>query len=257
MPARKVYGLRPDPFDPRDLLFRKDWLRIGKFRQKLRAALLPQAVDLREEANPPIYDQGNLGSCTANALAGVLGHVTADQGDGVALFSRLFLYGNARRWEPYDDGATLRDLMKGLDKYGVPLERMWPYDTARWKDKPPQEVWDAAYHREAVDYYRLETLDGMRICLGQDHKPFIFGVMLYDSFKPGSDHSIPMPGPGERSQGGHAMSCVGYDDRRKAFLVRNSWGEDWGDNGYCWMPYTYFQEPELFWDAWTVRSIPA
>jgi C1A family cysteine protease len=254
---RKVYGLKPDPVDPRDLHFRTDYLKIGKLRQRFRAMLLPQSVDLREEKNPPIFDQGELGSCTANALSGILGHVTADQGDGVELFSRLFLYGNARRWVPEDEGATLRDLMKGLDKYGVPLESMWPYDVARWKDKPPQAVWDAAWHREAVDYYRIDTLDGMRLCLAGDRKPFIFGVLLYSNFAPGADGMIPMPGVNDRVSGGHAMACVGYDNRRQALLIRNSWGEDWGMGGHAWLPYAYTQDAGLWWDAWTVRSIPA
>ena len=257
MPQRKVHGLRPDLADVRDKHFRTDHLRIGKFRQTIKAMLLPKRVDLRNEKNPPIYDQGDLGSCTAQATAGMLGHLTNDLGYGVELFSRLFMYGNARSWSRSDDGAMLRDVIKGVDRYGVPMETMWPHDLNRWQDKPPQAVWDAAYHREKIEYFRLDTLHGMRINLYEGF-PFIFGIAVYPSFRSPlpPDYLIPMPGLYESPEGGHALCMMGYDDDKQAMLFRNSWGDDWGDKGYGWLPYKYVTNPDLLMDAWTVRSIP-
>ena len=261
----RISGCKPDVPDGRDLRYRADYLKISRLGQLLRSFVLPDKVDLREEANVPVLDQGNIGSCVDNALVTCMGHVAADQGCGTPLYSRLFAYGNARGWTPSDDGSTLRDAIKGVDRFGIPLEAMWPYDTARWQERPPQEVWDAALHRHEIGYYRLLTHESMLMSLARDRKPFLFGAAIFDSFHPDADHAIPMPKPGDRSWGGHAMTVMGYDKARQAFLVRNSWGTGWGDEGHCWMPFAYLHPPDtlvyqiggLFYDAWTIRAVTA
>jgi C1A family cysteine protease len=253
-PARRIHGLRPDIDDPRDKHFRTDYLKMGKLRQRFKAALLPSSVDLRNEPSPGVYDQGAIGSCVDNALATLLGHLTNDQGQGVAEFSRLFMYGNARGWVEEDTGSSLRDAVKGVDKFGVPLEVLWPYDVQMWTTKPPQPVWDAARHRHQIEYYRLDTLQGMKITLSEG-VPFIFGIGVYDTFTAQApDYTVPLPKNWNIPQGGHALCAMGYDDKRGAFLFRNSWGDDWGDKGHAWLPYEYVATGDWM-DAWTVRKI--
>jgi len=263
---RKIHGLKKDTPDERDLRFRKDYLKISRFGQMLRAFVLPESVDLRSEPNAPVWNQGSIGSCADQALAACMAHVAADQGSGVQVYSRLFLYGNARGWVKEDTGSSLRDAIKGVDRHGAPLEALWPYDVSKWQDSPPPEVWDAAQFRHEIEYYRLVTPESMKWGLAHEKKPFLFGVAIFDSFSPDSNGTIPMPRAGDRLEGGHAMTCMGYDDRRKAWLVRNSWGADWGDGGHCWIPYAYLHPAsplvyelgtQLFYDAWAIRKVTA
>ena len=255
---RKIHGLKKDTPDERDLRFRKDYLKISRFGQMLRAFVLPESVDLRSEPNAPVWNQGSIGSCADQALAACMAHVAADQGSGVQVYSRLFLYGNARGWVKEDTGSSLRDAIKGVDRHGAPLEVLWPYDLTKWQESPPPEVWDAALHRHEISYYRLLTVESMKMSLAYESKPFLFGVAIYDSFGcAGPDYLIPMPKSGDRLEGGHAMTILGYDDVKQAWLVRNSWGPEWGDAGHCWIPYAYLADPDLFYDAWAIRKVTA
>jgi C1A family cysteine protease len=270
MPAYAM-GLRKDAPDVRDRHFRTSWLQVGKLRQRFMAALLPASMDLRRELNVEVFDQGSLGSCASQAAATVLGHLLADQGEVPQVFSRLFLYGNARGWTEDDSGSTLRDVWKGVSRHGVPYEALWPYDTRRWTERPPQPVWDAAIHRaEGFQYFRLDTIQGMKLCLSEG-VPFIFGIGVYPSFMetgPLTGYTVRVPDPRERLEGGHALTALGYDDdklnpqtgKRGAFLFRNSWGAAWPDvtpegSGHAWLPYELAQNTDFFWDAWTARSI--
>lgn len=268
MPVRPIRGYKPDSPDERDKHFRTDYLKIGKLHQRLRAFLAPRSVDLRNDPSPPTFDQGSIGSCVDNALATQLGHLTNHTpGAGVEVFSRLFMYGNARGWTNEDSGSSLRDALRGVDKHGVPLEALWPYDVQKWTTRPPQVVWDAARYRHRILYARLDTLAGMKLCLAEGF-PFIFGIGVYDTFSlagRGPRFEVPIPMPVDRFEGGHALCAMGYDDDRKALLFRNSWGTDWGMNGHAWLPYEYVRTSgplvvelgtPLWYDAWTVRSIP-
>ena len=267
-------GLRKDTPDYRDRHFRTSWLQVGKLRQKFMAALLPAAMDLRKEGHEPgVFDQGSLGSCASQSAAQVLAHVLGDQGEVVKIFSRLFLYGNARGWADEDTGSTLRDVWKGVAKYGVPYEELWPYDTRQWRIKPPQPVWDAAVHRsEGFAYYRIDTVAGAKLCLSEG-KPFHLGFGVYRSLYetgPLTNYVVRAPDPNEPLEGGHAVACLGYDDdrinpqtgRRGAFLCRNSSGPAWPDaspegGGHFWIPYDLSLERnrDFWWDSWTARSI--
>jgi C1A family cysteine protease len=68
---------------------------------------------------------------------------------------------------------------------------------------------------------------------------------------------VPMPSPQEQLLGGHCVVAVGYDDAQQRFIVRNSWGEGWGKNGYCTMPYAYLTDTDLSSDFWTIRLVAA
>jgi C1A family cysteine protease len=109
-----------------------------------------------------------------------------------------------------------------------------------------------------MSYQRVvRSLPQLRGCLAEGF-PFIFGFTVYESFESDAVASTgvaPMPGPGERVLGGHAVLAVGYDDADQRFLVRNSWGTKWGNGGYFTMPYAYLTERNLSSDFWTLRTV--
>jgi C1A family cysteine protease len=244
------YGWIPDLPDQRDLLFAAPPAPV---------APLPPSTDLRPGC-PPVYDQGQLGSCTANAIAGALQFDEMKQAEADAtLLSRLFIYYNEREIEGTvgtDSGAMIRDGIKSVNKLGACPEREWPYVISKFADRPPAACYtDAANHR-ALQYQRLtRDLGQMKVCLATGY-PFVFGFSVYESFetKPVADTGVAqLPAAGERVVGGHAVLAVGYDDSASRFLVRNSWGTSWGVAGYFTMPYEYLGSRKLSSDFWTVR----
>ena len=222
-------------------------------------APLPASVNLSAQPQPPIYDQGQLGSCTANAAAAMLGFVEAKEGNSVELLSRLFIYWRARVDKGTDEGATIYDSMLCVAQKGVCSEALWPYDISKFADEPPPAEWGDAWHRIAgFDYFRVQTLQDMKSCLAAGY-PFEFGIEVYDSFESQTvaDTGI-VPVPNTRREellGGHAICAVGYDDARQAVLFRNSWGTNWGLKGLAWIPYKYITNTSLAFDMWTVRKI--
>jgi C1A family cysteine protease len=248
---RKIarYGWVPDLPDHRDFLFGA--------RRKVPAKF-PPAVDLRGLCSP-IEDQGQLGSCTANALAGAVEFL--EDKDRFSFFdaSRLFIYYNERVIEHTtgtDSGAMLRDGIKTLAKQGVCSETLWPYTLSQFKAKPSARCYKDALGRRITSYERLETLDDMRACLASGF-PFVFGFTVYESFESAAvakSGILPMPRSGEATVGGHAVLAVGYNEKEKRFLIRNSWGPMWGLRGYFKMPYAYLADRNLSDDLWTIRS---
>ena len=234
---------RPDLPDVRDHPYRA-----------VQRAVLPPKVDLRPMC-PPVVDQGQLGSCTANALAGAFGfiHRTAPPA------SRLFVYYNERVIEGTvrsDAGAMLRDGIKTLKNTGVCLEKHWPYDIAKFKLKPPATCFGEATTRRITSYQRLETVQDMQDCLASGF-PFVFGFTVYDAFESDAvakSGVLGMPGPGEKMIGGHAVCAVGYDLPSQRFIVRNSWGSRWGQKGHFTMPFDYLANRKLSDDFWTIRA---
>lgn len=226
---------------------------------------LPDKVDLREYCSA-VEDQGDLGACTSHALVGAMEMLEIKAGNALSTeLSRLFIYYNERAIEGTirsDAGANLRDGIKSLAKIGVCAEALWPYDTTKFRRKPNKKaVIDAAYHK-ITEYLRVERkISTMRECLA-DGFPFVFGFSVYKSFE--SDYVaktgfVPMPTPHEKMLGGHAVLAVGYSATNDpivggAFLVRNSWGNDWGQTGYFWLPYAYFTNRGLTSDFWTIRK---
>jgi C1A family cysteine protease len=249
---RRRYGWIPDLPDRRDRLFAARPEALGA---------LPPRVDLRS-ACPAVYDQGRLGSCTANAIAAAVQFDQARQAlRDVFTPSRLFIYYNERALEgtvDYDSGAMLRDGIKSVSNLGAPHEALWPYVIARFRTRPsPAAFRDGARH-EAVLYQRLpHILEQLKACLA-DGYPFVFGFSVYESFE-GADVArtgeVPMPSFGEQLLGGHAVLAVGYDDAQSRFVVRNSWGSSWGMDGYFTLPYAYLLDAGLSDDFWTVQTV--
>lgn len=222
---------------------------------------LPKKVDLRSDMSP-IVDQGALGSCTANAIAsGLREYLLVSSQEKWTALSRLFLYWHERKLEGHvdeDSGAYIRDGMKVLQKIGVCPEEDYPYNIADFRDTPdPKAERDAANYK-INDYHRITDLYALKAALAEQ-SPVVIGLMLYESFQtPETAQTGKIPAPKkkrERVLGGHAMLAVGYVDRGQSghVIVRNSWGEDWGDQGYCYIPYKMFQDPDSVMDMWTGR----
>jgi C1A family cysteine protease len=221
---------------------------------------LPTMVDLRPNC-PPVYDQGQLGSCTGNSIAGAIEFEQMKQKVNAFVPSRLFIYYNERVIENTvnsDAGAQIRDGMKVVAKQGAPPETDWPYDITKFAEKPPTQAYTDAAKNKVMSYQRVNrSLSQFKGCLASGY-PFVFGFTVYDSFESAavaqSGHAS-MPQPGESVAGGHAVACVGYDDQNQWFIVRNSWGDTWGMKGYFTLPYQYLLETNLSDDFWTIRLV--
>jgi C1A family cysteine protease len=277
---KRRYGWIPDLPDTRDLSYKAVAPKIMK---------LPDKVDLREWCSP-VEDQGSLGSCTANACAGNLELLERKGIDpvpedpitpsltlwqrilrffglykptntlGSGLFkdtSRLFIYYNARSLigtTAEDSGAYIRDCMKTLAREGHCLEKLWPYNLGMAFTRPNSAAYADGHNHVITNYMRIDTINDMLTCLA-DGYPVVIGITLYESFE--SDEVrrtgvVNMPGSYERVIGGHAVLVVGYDQSTKRLLVRNSWGPNWGQNGYFTIPYEYVEK--LGADFWTIRK---
>ena len=245
------YGWVPDLPDARDHLYAAP--------PEFLTALPPQ-VDLRGQC-PAVYDQRQLGSCTANAIAGAFEFDLLRQKAADFMPSRLFIYYNERVMENTvgsDAGAQIRDGIKSVAKQGVCPESEWPYDIAKFADQPPAQCYtDALNHRVTSYQHVAQLLNQLKGCLA-DGNPFVFGIAVYASFE--SDQvaqtgEVPMPAPGEQLLGGHAVLAVGYDDSTQRFTVRNSWGSGWGMSGYFTLPYAYLIDRSLSSDFWTLLTV--
>ncbi len=245
---KQGYGWVPDLPDHRDTLY-------GAVRKI--PATLPPSVDLRPHCSP-VEDQGQLGSCTGNSLAGAVEFLEKRDGVRFENVSRLFIYYNERVIEhtvSQDAGAMIRDGIKTLVKQGVCSEKTWPYKIAKFAVKPSPACYKEALDHQVLAYARIETLDEMRTCLAEGY-PFVFGFTVYESFESqqvAKTGVVPMPKPKEKMLGGHAVLAVGYKDAQKRFLVRNSWGSSWGMKGYFTIPYDYVANRNLADDLWTIR----
>jgi C1A family cysteine protease len=244
------YGWIPDLPDARDHVY-----QLPK-----KPGALPPSADLRAGC-PSVYDQGDLGSCTANAIAAALEFDQMKQKLAYSVPSRLFIYYNERSLEgtiDSDSGAQIRDGIKTVASQGVCPEKMWPYVDGALTNTPPAPCYKYAKLHPAVQYARVvQDVTQMKAVLAAGF-PFVFGFTVYESFE-GDEVAktgiVPMPESAEATLGGHAVMAVGYDDTSQRFLVRNSWGTDWGMGGYFTIPYAYLTDSNLADDFWVIRVV--
>ncbi len=221
---------------------------------------IPASADLTSSC-PPVYDQGQLGSCTANAIAGAFQFDEIKQNEPNTVPSRLFIYYGERAMEgtvSTDSGAQIRDGIKVVASQGVCPETEWPYDIQKFAQKPSQKCFADAKKYTAVTYQRLiQDQNTMKGCLAEGF-PFVFGITVYQSMMSNDVTKtgiVPIPTTQEKSLGGHAIMAVGFDDKTQCFKFRNSWGTGWGDGGYGYIPYAYLTDQNLADDFWTIRAV--
>lgn len=247
---KRLYGWRPDLPDQRDIIY----------PAMAKPIELPILVDLRAKCSP-VVDQGQLGSCTANAISAHLDFNRKQQGKAFIAPSRLQIYYNERLDQGTvgsDAGSTIRESAKAVKKYGAAPESEWVYDISKFKTAPPSKVVADGLKYKDLVYERItRSLVVFQTRLAEGF-PFVIGFTVYDSFESdvvAKTGVMPMPASGESVLGGHAVMVVGYDNAKRQFIVRNSWGTDWGDKGYFYMPYEYLLNPGLSSDFWTLTKV--
>lgn len=256
MPNR-TYGWKPDFPDHRDFLF----------SLPAKVPLPAKSANRARGLLPPIWDQGQTSSCTGHGVGRVLGYERAMQALPPMDPSRLFLYYNGRRLEgsvAQDDGAQIRDVIKGAVAYGDCPYNEWPTEQRRVTLMPPPAVYGSAAFHKTLQYSRVTQTDDLyffRHCMGILQRPIVLGIMVFKGFE--SDEAaetgiIPMPAPRETPLGGHCVVAVDYDDdyqdARQVVECDNSWGPDWGIKGSFKIPYAYLANPGLCDDPWVIQK---
>jgi C1A family cysteine protease len=233
-----------------------------KFKLPERGIILPRYKLLIDEC-PPIWNQGGIGSCTGHGAGRNFAHSRRKQGLPDFNPSRLFIYFGGRSIEgtvKEDAGSSVRDVIKGIVKWGVPPEELWPYDIKKFAYEPPPEAYVEAEKHQGVKYEALsQDLYALKTCLALGFT-FTFGFAVYSNFE---DDVVSKTGlmsmPAGNEAGGHCVCAVGYNSHNY-ICCANSWGDDWGDPdspGHFWMPPEYILHPQLASDFWVIQSVEA
>jgi C1A family cysteine protease len=270
----KAYGYIKSNKDERDYKIKFTDDHIKKFHQKYKltessSLNLAQLYHLPEALSE--IDQGGLGSCTANATAFAYAFDEIKQTNKECFLpSRLFIYYNSRLLEgttETDSGASLRDAVKSIKIYGVCDEHYWIYDPLKFNIKPIHKAYEEAEKTKGITYLALNFDDCQTqndICQVIKNAlksgfPIVFGCAIYESFESeevASTGQVPIPDTNnEELMGGHALCIIGYDDIKSSFLIKNSWGPNWGIKGYCYMPYDYISDLDLCQDFWVIQAV--
>lgn len=246
-----------DPVDTRDHIYNPAALGAG-------STVLPATVDLRSN-DSPIQDQGQLGSCTGNAIAGMIDLIDKKNKKNLQV-SRLFIYYQERLIEGtvnYDSGAYIRDGMSAVHNYGAPLETVWPYIINRFATRPSTAAYSDAALRKVTSYQKCLNFTAVKTALSQGY-PVAVGFDVYQSFESSATAATGiMTYPNvyrEQLLGGHAVALEGYYDNFRGtgkgyFIARNSWGTSWGDHGYFYMPYQVIQDTTMSSDFWLIAAV--
>jgi C1A family cysteine protease len=236
------FNIKPSLPDNRDYIYRSN-----------STGVLREQVDLRQW-DTIVESQDSLGSCSSNAITNAYELcVNRMYPEYFTHLSRLFIYYNAR--SEYgnileDEGMFLRDGLKTLKKFGVCSEELWSYDIEKFNIRPPENAYKDAEKRKILKYQKLTSIYYITQVIN-NNKPVVFGMQIFDSFMDLNERisTVSFPSRKEKSLGGHAMCMVGYDLNKRLFLAKNSFGPDWGNNGYCWIPFDYIIKEGY--DIWT------
>jgi len=247
------------PFDIPKYHWVKDKIDTRDHPYRLTGATQSNIVDLRQYCSS-IEDQGKLGSCTGNAIAGAIELLHKRQNRTLDI-SRLFIYYYERKFigtVNYDSGAYIRDGIKACYTYGAPTENLWPYNISKFRMQPHKTAIVDALKRKVTSYQRALDFNQVIDSITSGY-PVTIGFNVYSSFdSPAVAKTGFMPYPDvnkERLLGGHAVLLVGYNKDNNIFIARNSWGTRWGDNGYFYMPFEVIQNNRMSSDFWVIKSI--
>ena len=237
-------GLRRSSNDPRDYDYK---LKVPmNVKLPIEHEIIPRAI----------YNQGNIGSCSSMAIGNQI--MALKNYDDNNYPSRLFQYYNSRLIEGNvedDSGCTYRAAYKCLAKFGfLEPEELWEYDTTKFKDKPPEELYNKTNKTLIKKYQSLiPSIYAIEYAISQN-KIVTFGTIIYDNFNDydKTDFIIKYPQGGQL--GGHAMALVGYDHNKKLFKIVNSWGPEWGNNGCAFMYYDHVIDEKYSFDFWTISK---
>jgi len=233
-------GLKKDRKDKRDHVF--------------SGLTLSPRISLKNYASN-IKNQGGMNSCTAHAAILVfemerkIRHGKYWWIDG----SEQHNYYHSRKLNglfPKDKGSYLRDACKAMHKVGVCPEKLMPYIDYMPNYKPGIFADSFAKFWRIKEYLRLSEIEDVKASLAGYH-PVLLGIPVWKNFVMLRDEDVPLP-DNDKSVGGHAVAIIGYDDKKKAFLIQNSWRTAWGKFGRAWLPYEYL-ELVPWWDAWSIR----
>lgn len=241
------YHWTPDKKDSRDYLYKSTAVRLAKL------------VDLRSQCSS-IENQGPLGSCTGQAIAGAI-ELLNKRNKKPTDVSRLFIYYYERvilGTVNYDSGAYIRDGIKSVNRNGSPLESLWPYIISKFTVQPTMEAITDGAKRKVTLYERITDFKGCLDALTNGY-PVTIGFQVFSSFESASVRRTGiMPYPNRKREkllGGHAVLLVGYDSVKKVFIARNSWGSAWGDKGYFYMPFAVIEDRTMSSDFWVIKSV--
>jgi C1A family cysteine protease len=217
---------------------------------------VPNLVDFRS-LFPPIFNQKNLGSCALQAAVSIFMFLRRNKQGGVfQVLSRLFLYWVTRRRMDTlneDSGVDLRNLLKSFQQDGTCRDSLWKYIISYFTKEPPKSAFSDAKNNRIVSYDAVANNNNALMLALASGRPVLFGMDIFSSMLSESvakSGIVPMPSEKERSEGGHAMAIVGYDKAREVYFVRNSWGKEWGKDGYCEMSFELIHQHG--WDFWTM-----
>lgn len=250
IPEKYIYGWNRDIPDIRDKYY----------KQTIKNNIINDNIDLRYHC-PKIYNQKELGSCVANSVIFLFEFNEILHDDKYAFDpSILFVYYNERKKQNtinYDSGSSIRNCIKMINKIGVCDNKLWDYNISEFNKKPPRLCYSESKIYKLIEYYRInQNINDLKSCLNEGY-PFIVGISIYQSFEHENFNKtkiIPLPNKNEKLLGGHVISIVGYDDNY-GFIMRNSWGSEWGISGYSYIPYNYICDSNLAGDIWTIRRI--
>ena len=220
--------------------------------------VLPTSYSLQSRM-PFVYQQGQLGSCTSQGIAALIEYDVVKQGLPAFTPSRLFIYYNERDMEGNvneDSGASIRDGIKSINDIGVCSEALWPYDINKFANRPDDVCYTDGKQNKSLLYSAVNQTEYSLNHAIYHGYPIVFGFKVYENFE---NDTVATTGvmamPVGSDIGGHCVVIVGYDDDKRVYRIRNSWGPQWGLQGYFDMPYEYMLRADLANDFWIIETM--